>query len=79
MSTTADKKRPGADGHRFGPDLLCSECGISWELHQDEPQPCERPAPLDAGESPPRIADAVEAVEEEEAESASTSAERDRD
>ena len=33
--------RPGASGHRFGPELVCSECGISWDLHQREPKPCK--------------------------------------
>ncbi len=33
--------RPGASGHRFGPDLTCSECGIQWDVHQREPRPCE--------------------------------------
>lgn len=32
--------RPGASGHRFGPDLACSECGILWDVHQREPKPC---------------------------------------
>ena len=33
--------RPGASGHRFGPDLACSECGILWDVHQREPKPCK--------------------------------------
>ena len=33
--------RPGASGHRFGPELACSECGISWDVHQREPKPCK--------------------------------------
>jgi len=32
--------RPGAAGHRFGPDLSCSECGVTWEAHQVEPRKC---------------------------------------
>jgi hypothetical protein len=28
-------------GHRFGPDLICTECGRRWELHQVEPLVCE--------------------------------------
>ena len=32
--------RPGAEGHRFGPDLSCSECGVTWEAHQNDPQKC---------------------------------------
>jgi len=34
-------ERPGASGHRFGPDLACSECGILWDVHQREPKPCK--------------------------------------
>ena len=34
--------RPGASGHRFGPDLACSECGIQWDAHQREPAPCAK-------------------------------------
>ena len=32
--------RPGASGHRFGPGLVCSECGVRWDAHQRAPQPC---------------------------------------
>ena len=32
--------RPGAAGHRFGPDLSCSECGVKWEAHQVDPRKC---------------------------------------
>ncbi|MEM9177796.1 MAG: hypothetical protein AAGC67_21525 [Myxococcota bacterium] len=32
--------RPAASGHRFGPDLACSECGIQWDAHQRAPAPC---------------------------------------
>lgn len=39
--------RPAASGHRFGPDLACSECGIQWDAHQREPTPCEKDAPND--------------------------------
>lgn len=39
--------RPGASGHRFGPDLACSECGILWDAHQREPAPCSKDAPGD--------------------------------
>lgn len=34
------KIRPGAGGHRFGPDLQCSECGQKWDAHQQHPEPC---------------------------------------
>lgn len=32
--------RPGASGHRFGPGLVCSECGLRWDVHQRDPRPC---------------------------------------
>jgi len=32
--------RPGAGGHRFGPDLQCSGCGRNWDEHQNDPSPC---------------------------------------
>lgn len=34
------KIRPEAGGHRFGPDLQCTECGRYWEEHQRQPSPC---------------------------------------
>ncbi len=34
------KIRPGAGGHRFGPDLQCTECGRYWDAHQQTPRPC---------------------------------------
>lgn len=40
--------RPGASGHRFGPDLACSECGILWDVHQRDPKPCQTEAMRDA-------------------------------
>jgi len=40
--------RPGASGHRFGPDLACSECGILWDVHQRDPKPCQTQAMRDA-------------------------------
>jgi hypothetical protein len=40
--------RPGASGHRFGPDLACSECGIPWDVHQRQPKPCKTEVPVDA-------------------------------
>jgi hypothetical protein len=39
--------RPGASGHRFGPRLVCSECGVRWDVHQRNPQPCAVEAPSD--------------------------------
>jgi hypothetical protein len=40
--------RPGASGHRFGPELACSECGILWDVHQREPKPCRTETVPDA-------------------------------
>ena len=40
--------RPGASGHRFGPDLACSECGILWDVHQRDPKPCQTQAAQNA-------------------------------
>lgn len=40
-------ERPGAAGHRFGPRLVCSECGIRWDVHQRDPQPCTVEIPSD--------------------------------
>ncbi len=37
------KIRPGAGGHRFGPDLQCTECGRYWDAHQQNPRPCTTP------------------------------------
>ncbi len=42
MSNVDGKDRPTARGHRFGPDLTCSECGLSWEEHQATPGPCKK-------------------------------------
>jgi hypothetical protein len=54
MSKPTPTLRPGAGGHRFGPDLICGECGRNWDDHQHDPAPCEH-------ESPPEPA-AVEAA-----------------
>lgn len=40
MPKLEPKIRPGAGGHRFGPDLQCSECGRYWDAHQQNPRPC---------------------------------------
>ncbi len=50
--------RPGADGHRFGPDLACAECGIAWDAHQQEPSPCVKDSPQDAFMRRPMIDEA---------------------
>lgn len=39
--------RPGASGHRFGPGLVCSECGVRWDAHQRKPEPCTLDLPRD--------------------------------
>jgi hypothetical protein len=48
-------ERPGASGHRFGPDLACSECGILWDVHQREPKPCKTESANDAFARRPAI------------------------
>lgn len=48
--------RPGAEGHRFGPDLSCSECGVTWEAHQANPQKCVDGS-VDTQERQPRDGD----------------------
>ena len=53
----APADRPAASGHRFGPDLACSECGTQWEAHQREPTPCETETPDDAFLRRPDVAD----------------------
>ena len=40
LSRQVSTDRPTASGHRFGPDLACSECGIGWDEHQRNPLPC---------------------------------------
>ena len=39
-SKASEKIRPGAGGHRFGPELQCGECGRNWDDHQRDPSPC---------------------------------------
>jgi hypothetical protein len=51
VAETESKKRPAASGHRFGPDLSCSECDISWEEHQKEPMPCRTSSKSDSLEA----------------------------
>jgi hypothetical protein len=46
--------RPGASGHRFGPGLVCSECGLRWDVHQRDPHPCVSVPPPDPFERRPR-------------------------
>lgn len=50
MAKLNPKIRPEAGGHRFGPDLQCTECGRYWEEHQQQPRPCSDSAskPLEA-------------------------------
>ena len=47
-------RRPGAKGHRFGPDLSCSECGVTWDAHQVDPRDCVDDT-LDEIEGPPSL------------------------
>ncbi len=44
MNREQSTDRPTASGHRFGPDLTCSECGIGWDEHQRNPLPCKTEA-----------------------------------
>lgn len=57
----APEDRPAASGHRFGPDLACSECGVQWETHQRAPTPCESEAPDDVFLRRPAVADGDDA------------------
>ena len=41
-------KRPAANGHKFGPKLLCV-CGVTWETHQVEQVACGGVAEEDRG------------------------------
>ncbi len=76
--------RPGAGGHRFGPDLQCNECGRNWDEHQHDPSPCSEiaevekvaaEAPLDAG----RRAEEAEALAEPGGDSVESDKETDED
>ncbi len=65
MSDSEQTNRPSASGHRFGPDLSCSECGVTWDEHQKDPSPCVRAAKEnafeaqdDSGERPPLLSSA---------------------
>jgi hypothetical protein len=60
-SQDASQDRPAASGHRFGPDLSCSECGVQWEAHQREPAPCRSDAPQDVFLRRPLLDEAGEA------------------
>jgi hypothetical protein len=52
VAETETISRPPASGHRFGPDLSCTECGITWEAHQKEPAQCNLGArDVDTGDS----------------------------
>ncbi len=39
-------------GHRFGPDLICTECGTTWEWHQVQAIACEPRGKVDIVEPP---------------------------
>jgi len=60
-SDLGQKQRPGASGHRFGPNLQCSECGVTWDAHQLEPSPCLKLAADDACAAPERLDGSVAA------------------
>ena len=53
MNPTDATDLPSASGHRFGPDLVCSECGARWDEHQRDPRPCRVEAAVDAFERRP--------------------------
>ena len=55
MNEIEGTSRPGAAGHRFGPGLKCTECGVSWDEHQQAPRACE------GSPSKARAGDGVEA------------------
>lgn len=52
-------KRPSSWGHRFGPQLRCDWCHISWTAHQDGPRPC----PTGREPPPPRLRESTAAGE----------------
>ena len=54
--------RPGASGHRFGPGLVCSECGIRWDAHQRSPHPCSIDLPADPFARRPRPSASTQAA-----------------
>ncbi|MBS1105900.1 MAG: hypothetical protein H6Q91_1402 [Deltaproteobacteria bacterium] len=37
----AEPQPSSAQGHRFGPDLQCRDCGIRYRDHQRSPKPCK--------------------------------------
>lgn len=41
MNQIEGTSRPGAAGHRFGPGLQCTECGVTWDEHQQAPRDCK--------------------------------------
>ena len=64
MAKLNPKIRPEAGGHRFGPDLQCTECGRYWEAHQQQPSPCSSSVAnsLDAYPAPEKFEAKAEVV-----------------
>jgi len=50
MAKPTPTVRPGAGGHRFGPDLVCSDCGRNWDDHQHAPAPCTHESRAEASD-----------------------------
>ena len=57
-------KVKSSGGHRFGPDLVCNECGRGWADHQDDPSPCDA-APLALAKDEPAHGDSISDIEAE--------------
>lgn len=68
MQNVEGKKRPTAWGHRFGPDLQCSECGLSWDAHQSDPQQCSRREELSVVSEDVEVCESKFAAVEDESE-----------
>ncbi len=57
MSHVEATDRPAASGHRFGPDLVCTECGMGWDQHQRDPHPCSTELEANAFDRRPEAVD----------------------
>jgi hypothetical protein len=56
MNQIEGTSRPGAAGHRFGPGLQCTECGVTWDEHQQTPRDCKGAAAKARGvEDPAKV------------------------
>jgi hypothetical protein len=64
LSDSELNNRPSASGHRFGPDLACSECGVTWDEHQKDPRDCNLDVPAETVAKPlerkPTVAQDIE-------------------